>query len=89
MSSLQDLCSGCLMGYIPSWERHDYELEKIQDARVNAKHALSMVRYCRTETGEEARRAEAVWLWRARSWRKFANALACRRKTSKEERGEA
>jgi len=72
--------------YIPSWDRRDYELEKIQDARENAKHAFSMIRYCRSESGDEARRAEAVWISRARSWRKFANALALRRHASKKER---
>jgi len=85
MSSLQDLCSGRLKSYIPSWERRDYELEKIQQARFFAKDALKMVRYCKKETGEEARRAEAVWFSRARSWREYANSLARLRKGNKQE----
>lgn len=86
MSDVLNRCSSPLAVYIPSWDRRDYDLEKIQDARVNAKDALRMVRYCRTETGEEARRAEVVWISRARSWRKFANALSSSRRTRKKER---
>ena len=88
MNSIHNLCAAPLNSYTPSWNRRDYDLEKIQDARENARHSLGMARYCRTETGAEARRAEVVWISRARGWRKFANALACRRKARKE-RGDA